>query len=85
MVKRLQQPLAIDGDLLKWRQIGLTPQIIITPATGTPNITSAKDCSAVIRLAYHGKDLYVQVLRFDDVVTFHQTIATGTHIRTPWR
>ena len=81
VVKRLQQPLVIDGDLLKWRQIGLTPQIIITPATGTPNITSAKDCSAVIRLAYHGKDLYVQVLRFDDVVTFHQTIATGTHIQ----
>ncbi len=44
-VKRLAQPLPIDGDLEKWRRIGLTPQIIITPATGSPNITSAKDCT----------------------------------------
>jgi hypothetical protein len=25
-------------------------------------------------VAYHGKDLFVQVLRFDDVVTFHQPV-----------
>ena len=70
-IRRLAQPMPIDGKLDKWRAAGITPQIIITPVTAT-NIESPKDCSAVIRLAYHGQDLYVQVLRFDDVVSFHQ-------------
>ena len=80
-VKKLAEPLPIDGGLEKWRRIGLTPQIVITPATGTPSIKSAKECSAVVRLAYEGKNLYVQVLRFCEVPTFHQTIATGTHLQ----
>lgn len=78
VVKKLPAPLPIDGDLEKWHKLGLAPQIIITPATGSAGIKSARECSAVIRVAYQGKDLYVQVLRFCEVPTFHQTIATGT-------
>ena len=70
-IRRLSQPLPIDGKLAKWRAAGITPQIVITPVTAT-NIESPKDCSAVVRLAYLNQDLYVQVLRFDDVVSFHQ-------------
>jgi len=77
-VKKLPHPLPIDGDLAKWRALGWSPQIIITPATGSASIKNARECSAVIRVAYQGKDLYVQVLRFCEVPTFHQTIATGT-------
>ncbi len=80
-VKKLRQPLVIDGGLEKWRRIGLAPQIVITPATARRGITSAKQCSAVVRLAYEGKSLYVQVLRFCEVPTFHQTIATGTNLQ----
>jgi len=75
-VKKLAQPLAIDGDLEKWRRLGLTPQIVITPATASSNIKSAKDCSGVVRLAYEGTNLYVQVLRFDDVVVFDPAAAS---------
>jgi hypothetical protein len=77
--KKLASPLPIDGDLEKWRRLNWPPQIIVTPATAGPGITSAHDCSAVIRVAYEGCHLYVQVLRFDDVPTFHHTVATGTH------
>jgi parallel beta-helix repeat protein len=80
-ITKLKEPLPIDGDLEKWRTAKIEPQIVITPATAGPGIKSANDCSAVIRVAYLGKDMYVQVLRFDDVVTFHQTIATGTHVQ----
>ena len=48
---------------------------IVTPESGTPDITGPKDCSAVIRMAYEGTDLYVQTIVFDDVVTFHQPLA----------
>ena len=68
-VRRLPGPMPIDGKLAKWR--GIAPQIVITPVTST-SVSSPKDASAVIRLAYHGQDLYVQILRFDDVVSFHQ-------------
>ncbi|MEI8244005.1 MAG: hypothetical protein WCI17_12110, partial [bacterium] len=76
IVKKLAQPLAIDGDLEKWRRLGLTPQVVITPVTASSNIKSAKDCSGVVRLAYEGTNLYVQLLRFDDVVVFDPAAAT---------
>lgn len=74
-VKRLGKAMPIDGKLDKWRTI--TPQIIVTPVTGR-GIDGPRDASAVIRLAYQGQDLYVQVLRFDDVVSFHQP-SSKTH------
>lgn len=74
VVRRLNGPMPIDGKLEKWRAAGITPQIIMTPVTGT-GIDSPLDASAVIRLAYEGQNLYVQILRFDDVVTFHQPVS----------
>ncbi|HZK80855.1 MAG TPA: hypothetical protein VFC46_07305, partial [Humisphaera sp.] len=75
IVRRLAQPFTIDGDLKKWRAAGIAPVAIVTPETGSPDIKGPKDCSAVIRLAYHGSDLYVQTIVFDDIVTFHQNVA----------
>jgi hypothetical protein len=75
LVRRLGKPLPIDGDLKKWRDAGITPQVLITPVTASGSIDGPGDCSAVVRLAYEGTNLYVQVLRFDDVVTFHQPVA----------
>ena len=71
--------MPIDGKLEKWRAAGITPQIVMTPVTGH-GIDSPRDASAVIRLAYQGQDLYVQVLRFDDVVSFHQP-GTKSHLQ----
>ncbi len=73
-IPRLKQALPIDGDLKKWREAGISPNIIITPETAVAGINGPRDCSAVIRMAYHDSDLYVQVLRFDDVVSFHQPV-----------
>jgi hypothetical protein len=75
LVRKLARPLPIDGDLKKWRDAGITPQVLITPVTATGSIDGPADCSAVVRLAYESNNLYVQVIRFDDVVTMHQ----------PWR
>lgn len=74
LVRRLQSPLVIDGNLAKWSTI--PPAAIVTPDTGTADIKGAQDCSAIIRLAYHQKDLYVQTIVFDDRVTFHQPQAS---------
>lgn len=71
-IAHLQQPMNIDGDLKKWRAI--TPAALVTPETGTADILGPQDCSAVIRLAYQGSDLYVQTIVFDDVATFHQPL-----------
>jgi len=79
VIKKLAAPLPIDGDLEKWRKIGLTPQVVLTPASGSATIKSARDCSGVIRLAYEGENLYVQLLRFDDVIMFDPAI--GTHLQ----
>ena len=49
-----------------------TPQVIVTPETGSSNITGPSDCSAVIRFAHDGKNLYVQAIKFDDRVALHQ-------------
>ena len=73
LIKHLAAPLTIDGDPQKWRTIGLEPQIVMTPDSGS-GFNGPKDCSAVIRMAYEGNNMYVQVIRFDDVVTFHQPL-----------
>ncbi len=73
-VPRLAAPLPIDGDLEKWRKAGVTPQMIVTPETASGAIDGPLDVSAVIRLAYHGNALYLQVLSFDDVPSFHQPV-----------
>ena len=50
------------------------PQVIVTPETASGAIDGPKDVSAVIRLAYQGNALYLQVLTFDDVPSFHQPV-----------
>ena len=42
--------------------------------TSGGGIDGPRDCSAVVRLAYHGDDLYAQFLVFDDKVSFHQPV-----------
>ncbi len=73
-IPHLKEPMPIDGALEKWRKAGVAPNIIITPETAVVGINGPRDASAVVRVAYQGRDLYVQVLRFDDVVTFHQPL-----------
>jgi hypothetical protein len=73
-IRRLDKPMSIDGDIKKWRDAGIAPVAIVTPETGSADIKGPRDCSAVIRLAYRGTDLYVQTIVFDDVVTFHQNV-----------
>jgi Periplasmic copper-binding protein (NosD) len=73
-IRRLAKPFTIDGRLDKWRAAGIVPVAIVTPETGSADIKGPRDCSAVIRLAYQGSDLYVQTIVFDDVVTFHQNV-----------
>lgn len=63
---RLAAPFPIDGGLEKWRKAGIAPQIMLPPGP-----QGAAKGSAVIRMAYEGQNLYVQVLQFDDVATFH--------------
>lgn len=71
-IKRLAAPMNIDGDMAKWRTALPTPQVILTPETGSPNITGPADCSAVMRFAYEGKNLYVQAIKFDDAAVMTQ-------------
>ncbi len=80
-IPRLKAPMKIDGDLTKWREAGITPQIVMTPVTASAAIKGPKDASAVIRLAYEGDSIYVQILRFDDVVVLDHTIERGTHLQ----
>ncbi len=75
MLPRLQAPLPIDGDLEKWRKLGIAPNIIITPDTALEGIDGPLDASAVIRMAYQGKDLYVQILRFAENPVFFQPVS----------
>lgn len=71
-IKKLAAPLPIDGDMEKWRTILPVPQVIVTPDTGTPAISGPADHSSLVRFAYEGTNLYVQVITFDDVVTHFQ-------------
>lgn len=75
ILPRLKEALPIDGDLEKWRKAGISPNIIITPDTAVDGIDGPLDASAVIRMAYHGKDLYVQILRFDNNPVFFQPVS----------
>ncbi len=70
-IPRLAQPMPIDGDLEKWRKAGVQPQIIIGPSGA---FDGPGDCSAIIRMAYEGQNLYFQVLQFDDVPLFYQMV-----------
>jgi hypothetical protein len=69
LVRKLPGPLKVDGDLIKWRDLGVAPQIVVSPPGVSPT-----DCSAVIRTAWEGDNLYFQVIKFDDVVTMHQPL-----------
>ena len=76
VIKKLDSEMVIDGELNKWRELLPTPQVIVTPETGT-GIDGPKDASALIRFAYtQGEDdkgnLYVQFIRFDNIIAFHQ-------------
>jgi len=71
-IPRLAAPLPIDGDPAKWRKTGVSPNIIITPETAGAGITGPLDATVLIRMAYQGKDLYMQALYFDDVVNLSQ-------------
>jgi len=69
-IKKIDKDLPADGDLAKWRTLGIKP-IVIAPDQTAKN--DPRDTSAVIRLAWNGKDkMFVQVIKFDDVLTFHQ-------------
>ncbi|HEY3324184.1 MAG TPA: right-handed parallel beta-helix repeat-containing protein [Planctomycetota bacterium] len=70
IIKKLGGPMNIDGNPQKWR--AFPPQILLTPQNSFGRIDGPKDLSGVLRLAYHGRDLYGQVIVFDDVVSFHQ-------------
>ena len=65
-VPRFAKPMPIDGGIDKWRQAGIQPQIVMGPTGGK----SAADASALIRMAYEGNNLYVQILAFDDIPVF---------------
>ncbi len=71
-IPQLKAPLPIDGDLQKWRDAGISPQIISTPDSSSGIEKGPGDASALIRLAWHGQDLYLQALRFDDIIALHQ-------------
>jgi hypothetical protein len=75
VIKRLPGPLAVDGDLSKWRRLGFPPQVLLTPQNSFGKIDGPADCSGVVRLGYHGRDLYAAVIVFDNVVSFHQPAA----------
>ncbi len=67
-ITKLAAPLTIDGSLEKWRTAVPTPQVIITPETGSPDISGPADCSGLLRFAHENGNLYVQVIKFDDVI-----------------
>ncbi len=69
-IKKLAAALPIDGDPAKWRTLGITP-IIISADDPTEN-------SAVVRIGYAEDALFVQVIKFDNILTFHQT-ESGRH------
>ncbi len=68
-ISKLAAPLTMDGDPAKWR--GIQP-LLITPELASKAIGPANN-SAVIRFAWHGSDLYAQVVKFDDKIVLFQT------------
>ncbi len=69
VIPKLAAPLAMDGDPAKWR--GIKP-LLITPELAGKAI-GPENNSAVIRLAWQGNDLYVQVIKFDDKIVLFQS------------
>jgi len=72
VVQKLREPLPINGEPNAWGTM-VSPVAIVTPELASGDIKDAADCSATIRMAYLGDDLYVQTIVFDDEVLFHQT------------
>jgi len=73
-VPKLAKDLPIGGDMAAWRDALPVPQIIVSPETSVGSISGPEDASAVIRIGHRDGSLYVQVIRFDDVVTMHQPL-----------
>ncbi|MEI6519634.1 MAG: right-handed parallel beta-helix repeat-containing protein [bacterium] len=69
-IHKIAAALPIDGDMAKWRTLGITP-IVMSADDPTDN-------SAVIRLGYVDDALFVQVIKFDNALTFHQS-ESGRH------
>jgi len=68
-IKKIDKDLPMDGNLAKWRNLGIKP-IVAAPDQTVKN--DPRDTSAVIRMAHNGEKMFVQIIKFDDVVTFHQ-------------
>jgi hypothetical protein len=68
-IAKLAAPFAIDGNPAKWR--GIKP-LLITPELASKAI-SPENNSAVVRLAWQGNDLYIQVVKFDDKIVLFQS------------
>jgi hypothetical protein len=64
VVRKLPKSLPIDGDLAKWRSLGISPIVL--------SADDPADNSAVVRMGYADDALFVQVIKFDNVLTFHQ-------------
>jgi hypothetical protein len=62
VIPKLVAPLTMDGDPAKWR--GIQP-LLLTPELAGKAI-GPENSSAVVRFAWEGTDLYVQVVKFDD-------------------
>jgi hypothetical protein len=43
LIRRLSEPLPINGDPARWRKAGISPQIVITPVTGHGTISGPGD------------------------------------------
>lgn len=64
-VKKLAALLPINGDMAKWRSLGITPILI-----GADNPTRN---SAHVRLAWAEDGLYVQVIKFAETISLFQS------------
>jgi hypothetical protein len=69
-IKKLAAAPPVDGDLAKWRALGVAP-IVMSADDPTDN-------SAIVRLGYTADALHVQIIKFDNALVFHQTEA-GRH------
>jgi hypothetical protein len=67
-IPKLPAAFTMDGDPAKWR--GIKP-ILITPELAGKAI-GPENSSAVVRFAWQGTDLYVQVVKFDDRIVLFQ-------------
>ena len=64
-IQKLPGALPVDGDLAKWRPLNIHP-ILISSDDPTDN-------SAVVRIGHTDDALYVQIIKFNKSLTFHQT------------